>query len=70
MQPHISYLICATNRSGSFLLCEALKNTSLAGQSDYPYSCWLEAIQVLALIFISRSGRRSHNEICAGCIVS
>lgn len=34
MQPHISYLICATNRSGSFLLCEALKNTGIAGQPE------------------------------------
>ena len=34
MQPHISYLICATNRSGSFLLCEALKNTGVAGQPE------------------------------------
>jgi len=34
MQPHISYLMCATNRSGSFLLCEALKNTCLAGQPE------------------------------------
>ena len=34
MQPHTSYLICATPRSGSFLLCEALKNTGLAGQPE------------------------------------
>jgi trehalose 2-sulfotransferase len=31
MQPHTSYLICATQRSGSTLLCEALQNTRLAG---------------------------------------
>src|SRR6266540_22252 len=31
MRPHISYIICAVQRSGSFLLCEALKNTGLAG---------------------------------------
>jgi len=31
MEPHTSYLICATPRSGSTLLCEALENTSLAG---------------------------------------
>ncbi len=31
MKPHTSYVICAVQRSGSFLLCEALKNTSLAG---------------------------------------
>src|SRR5205823_4458979 len=27
-----SYFICATPRTGSFLLCEALKNTGVAGQ--------------------------------------
>ena len=32
MQPHTSYLICATPRCGSTLLCEALINTGLAGQ--------------------------------------
>jgi trehalose 2-sulfotransferase len=31
MQPRSSYLICATPRSGSTLLCEALGNTGLAG---------------------------------------
>ena len=31
MKPHTSYLICAVQRSGSSLLCEALKNTGLAG---------------------------------------
>src|SRR5581483_7307632 len=31
MQPHISYLVCATPRSGSTLLCEALTNTRQAG---------------------------------------
>lgn len=30
--PRISYLICATARSGSSLLCEALGSTGLAGQ--------------------------------------
>jgi len=34
VQPHTSYLICATARSGSTLLCEALKNTGLAGQPE------------------------------------
>src|SRR6266480_4945641 len=29
MEPHTSYLICATPRSGSTLLCEALENTGL-----------------------------------------
>jgi trehalose 2-sulfotransferase len=31
MKLHTSYIICAVQRSGSFLLCEALKNTRLAG---------------------------------------
>ena len=31
MKPQVSYVICAVQRSGSFLLCEALKNTGLAG---------------------------------------
>src|SRR5436190_15977397 len=31
MHPHCSYLICATPRSGSTLLCEALTNTGVAG---------------------------------------
>jgi LPS sulfotransferase NodH len=34
MRPHTSYLICATPRSGSFLLCEALKNTGIAGRPE------------------------------------
>lgn len=34
MKPITSYLICATNRSGSFLLCEALKNTGIAGNPE------------------------------------
>jgi trehalose 2-sulfotransferase len=34
MQPHTSYLVCSTPRSGSTLLCEALKNTGLAGQPE------------------------------------
>lgn len=31
MEPKLSYIICAVQRSGSFLLCESLKNTGLAG---------------------------------------
>lgn len=31
-QPNLSYLICATPRTGSFLLCEALRNVGIAGQ--------------------------------------
>lgn len=32
MRPYVSYLIMATPRSGSYLLCEALINTHLAGR--------------------------------------
>ncbi len=34
MRPHTSYLVCATQRSGSTLLCELLKNTHLAGYPE------------------------------------
>ena len=34
METNTSYLICATPRSGSFLLCEALKNTGIAGNPE------------------------------------
>jgi LPS sulfotransferase NodH len=34
MLPNITYLICATNRSGSSLVCEALKNTGIAGYPE------------------------------------
>lgn len=34
VQNPIPYLICATPRSGSTLLCEALRNTGLAGNPD------------------------------------
>src|SRR5690242_19491713 len=34
MHPCCSYLICATPRSGSTLLCEALINTDLAGRPE------------------------------------
>lgn len=33
-KPKKSYIICATPRSGSHLLCESLKNTNLAGKPD------------------------------------
>lgn len=39
MKINISYIICAVQRSGSFLLCEALKNTGLAG---YPEEYFLD----------------------------
>ncbi len=34
MQPQISYLVCGTPRCGSSLLCEALKNTGIAGRPE------------------------------------
>ncbi len=34
MEIHTSYAMCAVQRSGSFLLCEALKNTGLAGTPE------------------------------------
>jgi trehalose 2-sulfotransferase len=34
MNIQTSYIICAVQRSGSFLLCEALKNTRLAGMPE------------------------------------
>src|SRR5579864_9417497 len=34
MQPQISYLVCGTPRCGSSLLCEALKNTGVAGRPE------------------------------------
>jgi len=42
-KPHASYVICAVQRSGSFLLCEALKNTGLGGfPEEYflPHEGW------------------------------
>ena len=32
--PRTTYIVCATPRSGSSLLCESLSNTLLAGQPD------------------------------------
>ena len=45
MRPHTSYLVCATPRSGSTLLCEALTNTQLAG---YPAE-YFEALMATGL---------------------
>jgi LPS sulfotransferase NodH len=45
VQPHISYLVCATPRSGSTLLCEDLINTDLAG---YPKE-YFEALKETGL---------------------
>lgn len=41
---HTSYLICATPRSGSTLLCEALMNTELAGRPWEYFFEWNEPI--------------------------
>ncbi len=40
MYPNTSYLIYTTPRSGSFLLCEALINTRLAGQPTEYFDPW------------------------------
>lgn len=45
MRPTCSYLICATPRSGSTLLCEALTNTGVAG---YPKE-YFEALKTTGL---------------------
>jgi LPS sulfotransferase NodH len=47
MQPHTSYLICSTPRSGSSLLCEALKDTNVGGRpaeyfSEHNEAYWSE----------------------------
>src|ERR1700730_11249617 len=34
VRPHTCYFVCATQRSGSTLLCELLKNTHLAGYPE------------------------------------
>lgn len=34
MQPVLSYLICATPRTGSYLLCDALRSTGIAGRPE------------------------------------
>ena len=34
MKPMLSYLVCATQRSGSTLLCELLRATEVAGVPD------------------------------------
>jgi len=43
VRPHTCYLICATPRSGSTLLCEALKNTGLAGQPEEYFHPYMQA---------------------------
>lgn len=50
MEPKLSYVICAIQRSGSFLLCEALKNTGLAGVPEeyfLPEEGWEHGVRAL-----------------------
>ncbi len=42
VRPKLSYLICATPRSGSTLLCEALGNTGISGRSAEHFEVLLE----------------------------
>jgi trehalose 2-sulfotransferase len=39
--PTTSYLICSTPRSGTTLLCEALRNTGVAGQPEEYFQEWI-----------------------------
>ena len=39
MPPRLSYLVCATERSGSTLLCELLGATGIAGRPDEYFEC-------------------------------
>ncbi|MCP5049797.1 MAG: hypothetical protein GY940_21695 [bacterium] len=43
--PRKSYIICAVQRSGSTLLCEALQNTGLAGNPAEHFILWLRKIK-------------------------
>jgi LPS sulfotransferase NodH len=42
LPPQITYVICATPRTGSTLLCEALTNTGLAGEPDEYFAVEME----------------------------
>lgn len=53
MKPTTSYLICATQRSGSTLLCEALRNTGLAGCPDEYF--WRDNVEKWRRAWKSRS---------------
>ena len=44
IRAHTSYIVCATPRSGSSLLCEALWNTFLAGRAEEYFNRESEAI--------------------------
>jgi LPS sulfotransferase NodH len=41
---HTSYIVCATPRSGSSLLCEALRGTCFAGRAEEYFNRKSEAI--------------------------
>src|SRR3712207_78955 len=45
MTPRLSYLICATPRSGSTLLCHALDGTGISGHPDEHFEVLLETGQ-------------------------
>jgi LPS sulfotransferase NodH len=45
MKPRLSYLICATPRSGSTLLSEALSDTEIAGRPEEHFEVLLETGQ-------------------------
>ncbi len=46
--PRISYLICATPRSGSTLLSQALSDTEIAGCPEEHFEVLLETAQATA----------------------
>ena len=43
MEPRRSYLVCATQRSGSTLVCQALKETGIAGRPEEYYEALLHS---------------------------
>ena len=43
MRPRISYLVCATPRSGSTLVCQALKETGVAGRPEEYFEALLHS---------------------------
>ncbi len=62
MLPDTSYLICATPRSGSTLLCEALNNTGLAGHPK-------EYFEALKMTGLPRQPKEYFEEIENGTIL-
>ena len=55
MAPTDTYLICATQRSGSTLLCELLKQTGVAGRPeeyfDAQFEGWIAPASAASAIF-------------------